>query len=250
MTSKGWWGNLVTVFCCLKGGYRNHWSTLFPEVDNKSHEAMDMSCTEENPDQIQRIKSSQWEWLILGWGFRMSGESTPLKIFTAQLDSLHGMQLCLEQWVELSTSRHPFLMWHFPPLLAHCSLMLCHTSLICLASCFHGLCRGSVFWCTATHRCGLCFCWMVTQMAIYSTVSCLPFSSPTLVRTYCYVYALGRCNAFLPLDWCSTKPTHNKRHKGGYFIRHLLEYLVELLWIHSHSVLITTASELLPQHIR
>lgn len=154
MTRKGW------------GEIQSHSSAAWKEVTEtidpdssqrwtaKSHEAMDMSWIEENPDQIQRIKSSQWEWCSPGmrtqsvWGIYTledfhSSVGQGSAWHSAMLGAV-GAAVGILFSVTFPTTPDSFLpntTPHFPD-----------------TSCFHGLCRGSVFWCTATHRYSLCFC--------------------------------------------------------------------------------------------
>lgn len=100
--------------------------TIDPEPSQrwtaKSHEAMDMRVeTEENPDQIYRIKSFHWECCSPGmrtqslWG-----------IYT--LEDFHSWTWpCMACGAtDLQAS---FLIYYFPLLLIHSSLILCHASL-------------------------------------------------------------------------------------------------------------------------
>lgn len=70
--------------------------TLLRGGQQKSHEAMDMSCPEENPGQIQRIKSSQWEWCTLDEESECLGNLHPWRF--SQLSWTGLCMACSHAW--------------------------------------------------------------------------------------------------------------------------------------------------------
>lgn len=155
--------------------------------------------------------------LVEPWnGVQSDGESLFLKIFKTQLDmalqlALLGAaggtrhphvslltQLSTVPW-SFSSWLHVILHWHVFP----CPLQRCAS-------------QDIVSWCSASLRYGICFCQMVTQMVLSIPVSSLCSNSPSLATRYCQSFAVGKGNAFFPVNWMLCRSPVRPRHgKAG-----------------------------------